>query len=80
MIAQAVANTGWTWDQALDNLTVPRLLALQAEWRTNPPAHWLLAAALKYRPPDASATRGTRQASVADLKAALPGGALAGAP
>ena len=52
LIAHVVANTGWTWDQALDQLTMPRFLALQAEWRRHPPVHWLVAAALKYRPPE----------------------------
>ena len=37
LIAQVVSNTGWSWDQALDQLTMPRFLALQAEWRRNPP-------------------------------------------
>ena len=42
--------------QALDQLTMPRFLALRAEWRRNPPVHWLVAAALKYRAPDDAAT------------------------
>ncbi|MGD0641979.1 MAG: hypothetical protein ABSC22_14625 [Roseiarcus sp.] len=74
MIALVVANTGWTWDQALDGLTMPRFLALAAEWRVNPPAHWLLAAALKYRPPDRDAKAPARQPTVAELKAAFPQG------
>jgi hypothetical protein len=49
-------------------------LALQAEWRRNPPVHWLIAASLKYRPPGAAAP--TRQPTVAELKAAFPDGAL----
>ena len=55
LIAQVVSNTGWSWDEALDQLTMPRLLALRAEWRRNPPVHWLVAAALKYREPDEAA-------------------------
>ena len=74
MIARVVANTGWSWDEALDQLTMPRFLALQAEWRRNPPIHWLIAAALKYRAPNESAP--SRQATIAELKAALPNGAL----
>lgn len=70
MIAQVVANTGWTWDEALDGLTLPRLLALQAEWRARPPAHWLLASAFKYRAPDAAAAP-PRQPTIDELKAAL---------
>ncbi|MGO9774383.1 MAG: hypothetical protein ACLPSW_33490 [Roseiarcus sp.] len=71
-----MANTGWTWDQALDSLTVPRFLALAAEWRVNPPAHWLLAAALKYRPADRDAGKPARQPTVGELKAAFPQGKL----
>jgi hypothetical protein len=69
-----VTNLGWSWDQALDELTVPRFLALQAEWRRNPPAHWLLAAALAYRPH--GETKPARQPTIAELKSALPNGAL----
>ena len=76
MIAEVVANTGWTWDQALDGLTVPRYCALVAEWRARPPAHWLIAAALHYRPPDAEARAETRAPTVAALRAAFPGGKL----
>jgi hypothetical protein len=53
---------------------VPRFLALQDEWRRNPPAHRLLAAALKYRPQGDFAP--TRQPTIAELRAALPNGAL----
>jgi hypothetical protein len=55
---------------------VPRFLALQAEWRVNPPAHWLLAAALKYRPADRDAKSPPRQPTVAELKAAFPNGKI----
>ena len=72
MIAGVVANLGWSWEQALDELTVPRFLALQAEWRRHPPAHWLIAAAMKYRPPGGPAPRA--QPTVAELKAAFPNG------
>ncbi len=74
MIAGVVANTGWGWDQALDQLTMPRLLALHAEWRRNPPAHWLIASALKYRAPGETAP--PRQPTIAELKATLADGAL----
>jgi hypothetical protein len=53
---------------------MPRFLALHAEWRRNPPAHWLIAAALKYRPPGEAAT--PRQPTIAELKATFPNGAL----
>jgi len=65
---------GWTWDEALDQLTMPRFLALRAEWRRNPPVHWLVAAALKYREPKDDAP--PRQPSIAELKAAFPNGAI----
>lgn len=64
-----VAATGWTWDEALDGLTAPRYLALRAEWRRRPPAHWLLAAALRYREPDGKTSN--RRPSIAELQAAL---------
>jgi hypothetical protein len=58
----------------LDQLTIPRFLALRAEWRRNPPAHWLVAAALKYRAPEEAES--LRQPTIAELKAAFPNGAL----
>jgi hypothetical protein len=53
---------------------VPRYLALQAEWRARPPAHWLLAGALKYRAPD-SAPAPSRQPTFDEMRAAFPSGA-----
>jgi hypothetical protein len=53
---------------------VPRYLALIAEWRRSPPVHWLVAAALKYKSPGEASS--SRQPTIAELKAALPGGAL----
>jgi hypothetical protein len=53
---------------------MPRFLALRAEWRRNPPVHWLVAAALKYREPDEVAP--ARQPTIAELKAAFPNGTL----
>jgi len=55
-------------------LTVPRYLALRAEWRRNPPAHWLIASALKYRAPDDA--KPVRQPTIGELKAAFPEGKL----
>ena len=75
LIADVVANTGWTWDEALDQLTVPRFLALQAEWRAIRPRIGL-------SPPRSDiARRGdrrprARQPTIAELKAAFPSGAL----
>jgi hypothetical protein len=54
---------------------MPRFLALRAEWRRNPPVHWLVAAALKYREPNDEDSR-ARQPTIAALKAAFPNGAL----
>lgn len=76
MIAEVVANTGWTWDEALDGLTTPRYLALVAEWRARPPAHWLIAAALRYRAPEAGTTKSADAPTVAALRAAFPSGRL----
>jgi hypothetical protein len=78
LIAHIVANTGWTWDEALDNLTLPRLRALQAEWRAHPPAHWLLAALARYKPPaeDQLSPGADRRATVAAIQATFPGGKL----
>jgi len=47
---------------------------LQAEWRRHPPIHWLIAAALKYRPPGEAAAQ--IQPTMAELKAAFPSGTL----
>jgi len=55
-------------------LTAPRFLALATEWRRNPPVHWLVAAALGSRSPGRAAP--SRQATIAELKAAFPGGKL----
>ena len=74
LIAGVVANLGWSWDEALDQLTVPRFLALQAEWRRHPPIHWLVAAALKYRPEGEAAAR--TQPTMAELKATFSNGTL----
>jgi hypothetical protein len=52
---------------------MPRFLALRAEWRRNPPVHWLVAAVLKYREPAEDAPQ--RQPTIAELKAAFPQGA-----
>jgi hypothetical protein len=69
LIAEVVAATGWTWDQTLDGLTTPRYLALRAEWRRRPPAHWSIAAALGYREPGTAAT--AARPSIAELQTAL---------
>jgi len=69
LIAEVVAATGWTWDEALDGLTVPRFLALREEWRHRPPAHWLLSATFRAREPEGSSP--DRRPTVAELRAAL---------
>lgn len=69
IIAEVVSAIGWTWDEALDNLTLPRLIALRKEWRRHPPVHWLVASALKYKTPDETTI--TKQPSVAELQAAF---------
>jgi hypothetical protein len=50
-------------------MTVPRFAALRSEWRRRPPAHWLLAAALRYGERDP--TLPNRRPSAAELQAAL---------
>jgi hypothetical protein len=50
LIAFVVANLGWTAAEALDQMTFPLFAALQAEWKLRPPAHWLLAGFVGYRP------------------------------
>jgi len=49
---------------------------LQAEWRANPPVHWLVAAALKYRPRTEAVGAALPHATIAQMKAAFPGGRL----
>jgi hypothetical protein len=50
-------------------MTVPRFMALRAEWRRRPPAHWLLAAVLRYNEPHQTTPQ--RRPSVAELRTAL---------
>jgi hypothetical protein len=50
-------------------MTIPRFVALRAEWRRRPPAHWLLAAALGYGERETASPR--RRPSIAELRAAL---------
>lgn len=47
-----MTTTGWTWDECLDQLTTPRMAALEAVWRQWPPVHKLLAAFVGYKPPE----------------------------
>jgi hypothetical protein len=42
---------------------------MRAEWRRHPPVSWLLAAALRYRAPEAEPA--AKAPSVAELRAAL---------
>lgn len=44
-------STGWGWEQALDELTAPRLAALREAWRISPPVHKTVAAFVGYKPP-----------------------------
>jgi hypothetical protein len=51
MVAQIVCATGWTWDETLDTVTMPRYAAIQAEWQVAPPTHYSVAAYLgTYKP------------------------------
>jgi hypothetical protein len=44
---------GWSWEDAREQLDIPRINALQSYWRTNPPTHVLVKAYMRYKP-DAS--------------------------
>jgi hypothetical protein len=46
-------------------LTFPRLAALRKRFVAQPPAHWLMAAYLKYKPPAAEVEPITFEAAVA---------------
>jgi hypothetical protein len=71
-------------------MTFPRLAALQCEWARRPPAAWLIAAHVKYKPPaETTAPRGRRARpiatqdeprgpTIAELRARFPGGIMKG--
>lgn len=42
---------GWTRDQVLDQIDIPFLTALRAEWRQAPPLRMIAAAYAGYKPP-----------------------------
>lgn len=44
--------TGRPWDEIEDTLTAPRLKALTEDWKKHPPVNDLVAAYLKYKPPN----------------------------
>lgn len=46
VVAQVCQNTGWTWDYVLATLTVPRLKALNQQWKQIPPLAVTVAAFL----------------------------------
>lgn len=57
-----------------------RYRALAAEWRRSPPAHWLIAAFMRYKAPAErdEAAAPPSAPSVAELQAAFPNGRLPG--
>lgn len=61
LYAHVCANTGWTWQYVRDQLDLPTLDALQAEWQHHPPVHHLVAAYLDYKPPQATAADSDQQ-------------------
>jgi hypothetical protein len=70
---------GWTRDEVLDQVDLPFLRALRAEWRAAPPARHALAASIGYKPPrkmSAVEAGATGKVSVAALNAAFPNGRL----
>jgi hypothetical protein len=58
----------------LDNLNLPRFLALREQWRRHPPVNWLVAAVLKYEATEKA--KPSVQPTVRDIDALLPGGRL----
>jgi hypothetical protein len=44
--AHVCASLGWTWDEADEQLDLPRLKSLNAYWEKAPPAHLLIGAYL----------------------------------
>lgn len=50
--AHVIASTGWTWAD-VDDLTIPRYLALLRYWKQSPPIHMLVAAYMGFKGADA---------------------------
>lgn len=44
-------STGWTWDYVDEQMTFPRLEALNKYWRQHPPVHILVAGYIGYKAP-----------------------------
>lgn len=42
--------TGWTWEQVRQEMTIPRIKAMQRQWVQQPPMHILVAGYLGYKP------------------------------
>jgi hypothetical protein len=71
LYASTCADTGWTWDE-VGRLTLPRLRAIYRHFRQQPPAHWLLAAWVGYKPPP-DEQRERAAISIDDLLDMIPG-------
>lgn len=46
-----MSGVAWTWDECLDQLTMPRIEAIYRAWKRTPPTAKLLAAFVGYKPP-----------------------------
>lgn len=57
---------GWSWEAAREQLDIPRITALNAYWRVNPPTHVLVKAYLRYKP-EASASDAAPAANSGEL-------------
>lgn len=68
---------GWAWTyRDIDELTIPQYDEIQKRLRLHPPAHWLAAAELGYKPP-VEVAAGTPNAperahTIAELRARFP--------
>jgi hypothetical protein len=62
-----VISTGWTWEYIDDNMTLPRMEALNQYWVDNPPLHLLVRGLVGYKPPagGSEADRGSADELVA---------------
>ncbi len=74
LYALVATSCGYTWPE-IDAMSLSALHDLLAYWSHHPPAHLLLAAALRFTPKPKS-----DRAGFADLAALAPGGLLSTAP
>jgi hypothetical protein len=85
-LAEIVDASGYAWSFAeVEELTFPKLAALRKRLLEHPPAHWLMAWFLKYKPPLAAIETAAAPSaaperrgghSIAELKARFPHGVM----